>query len=138
MILTGVVATVLGAATWSPGGLNGLSINKDAIAVYWVLTVAASVIGVMTLTGMVFSKSWLRLTGAGFACVVVGMSLELAVLPYVWPFGFDPGSYWAIGFIDLTQGAWLVGVIALVQAGGFRLKSYGNPPVKGAVAGKAG
>jgi len=137
MVLTGVVASVLGAARWSTGGLNDLSINKEALAVYSILTIAASVMAVLLMTHMIFAKNWMRSIVGAVIYIFVAMLGELLALPFVWPFGIDPDSYWAIAFIDLTQGAWLIGVIVLLQAAGFQAKSNDNRPADLALPAKS-
>lgn len=137
MIVTAVIATVLGVARWKYG-LDGLKINWLALSVFGLLTLTASVVSILPLVHSLFARNWFQLLTGAIVLLAVAASLHISLLTFVWRRSVvDWELCWAIFVTDLTQLAWIMGVLSLMRLAGFHVHSARDRAATVGVAGSS-
>jgi hypothetical protein len=90
MILTAVVAAVLGAASLRSGALREVSINWGIAAELGFITAASGIMAFVPLLGMLISRKWLLSIGGTLLLVTGAIGTLLFVVWLAWP---GPGGY---------------------------------------------
>ena len=127
MILTGIVALVLGVCRWIVGETAGFFDDTDwrGIVVFIFLTAAGIVLPLPLLISGLLPRHWLVASMVALFGIAVGTWIELPLAMILPSRGGGP-DFWHLAFINGFQAAWVLAVVAIVRWCG-----YGIGPPRG-------
>lgn len=124
MILTAVVAAVLGAASLRSGGLRQISVNWDLVEDLGLITVLIATMTFPCLLGLLISRRSLLSIGGALLFVAAGSALEVALICLAWPPSRgNPDVLLTIVLLAVVQTIWIIVVLQLLRIGGYELRS---------------
>ena len=129
MVLTFLVALLLGAGRFMLGGLksDGAMGGIKGALVFGFLALSNAIMAVPLIAGALAPRRALRAVGGALLIVALMTALELPLLALFWPGGkADWDDYLVFVFINAVQCAWILAVLLLARAGGFRLVAGDN------------
>jgi hypothetical protein len=135
MILTGIVALVLGVSRWIVGETAVFFHDTDwqGIVVFIFLTAAGIVMSLpLLIAGLLPRHSVVAVLVALF-WIAVGTWIELTLVMILPTRGGGP-DFWHLAFINGFQAAWVLAVVAIVRWCGYGI---GSPPGENPFASRA-
>ena len=120
MILTGIVALVLGVCRWIAGETAVYFQNTDwqGIIIFIFLTAAGIVMSLPLLIAGLLPRRWLVAVMVALFWIVVGTWIELPLVMILPNRGGGP-DFWHLAFINGFQAAWVLAVVAIVRWCGY-------------------
>jgi hypothetical protein len=125
MIVTAVVAVVLGAAGFNSGGLRDVSINWGMAIDFAFLTLASSVVASPLILWMLFSRTWIGRIGVALFFVTLAAAAQTLLLPLIS--SPSPGLYLFSAMVNAFQSVWIILVLSLLRIGGCKLRLGHSP-----------
>jgi hypothetical protein len=125
MILTALVATVLGVGRLALGGLKQDEPLNDwrGVLLFAFLVVTNAIISIPLIVAVLLPRrAPIAVCGAITAGTLV-TAIEQTLLPFVFPSPRGTDDFWVFVVINLFQFAWILAVLFVLRAGGYRLGS---------------
>jgi hypothetical protein len=126
MILTALVAIVLGAGRFLLGGLKADQSFRDwrGVLLFGLLALSNAAIAFPLIAATLRRRNPLPAILGALLLVALATVAELSVVSWLWPSGKPSAhDYWIIALINAFQCPWILTVLLLLRAGGFRLIS---------------
>ncbi len=126
MILTALVAVVLGAGRTLLGGMNSEQPfgHWPSVSFFAFFAVSNAAIAFPLIAAALTSRNApLKIAGASLLLAPITFC-ELMIFDWLEPFGGPTvEEYWILVFINAVQAPWILSVLLLLRAAGFRLES---------------
>jgi hypothetical protein len=126
LLLTGIVAVVLGAARFRSGGLHEAEILWGDAGVFAFLVVANTILALPLVGAALVRWEWQATLVSSLLIVGIVSGLEIAAAFLLAPRAgaIDEDTCWAIILLNIVQGTWIVAVLSLLRLGAFVLTSH--------------
>jgi hypothetical protein len=125
MILTALVAIVLGIGRFMLGGLKADGSFKDwrGIAMFAFLTVSNAIISIPIIAAALVRRSPVPAICGALLLVAFTTAIEVSLLTYLVPATLGPQFDWTLPLINVFHCGWVLAVLLILRSGGFRLTS---------------
>jgi hypothetical protein len=122
MILTALVAVVLGIGRWTLGGMSTDEFRddwQDGVLILSFLGICNSLIAFPLVAAALLPRWTVPAVVAALALVAVATALEVPLLEMI----SKGGESWILWLMNGVQAAWILGVLLLLRLGRYRLSS---------------
>jgi hypothetical protein len=132
MILTAIVAVVLGACRWAAAASAQAFSNTDwnEVIILAFLAAAGIAMTLPLLVAALLPRYWWLAIAVVLALIACGTWYELPLMQIAGGRGGGP-DIWHLVFINGFQSAWILAVVALVRLCGYSIQQPGTMPPAG-------